>query len=113
MTDPETPLEAESKQRVAAWPDAVANSRKGPYDPRLVAMARAADAGDECPRVRLMTPNGTVVGRPGPSLGFSEEMRGPLKAEFIRDGHEPQQEIPDHVANLLHVIHERAATDGR
>ena len=52
-------------------------------DPALRTLAHAAEAGRDCPPVRLLLASGDLaMGRPGPSSQFLQAMYGPLAAEY-------------------------------
>ena len=106
----EAQAEGSSRARLAAWPQLPTDGRvaRFAHDPLLVALARAADAGEALPAVRLMTGNGLFVGRPGPAIGFLEEARTPLKREQLAA--QPKDEPSDYaaaVARALHAVHDR------
>jgi hypothetical protein len=75
-------------------------------DPLLVAVARAADAGAECPALRLLVGNGVLVGQPGPVSGFLEAARVPLIREAMTDRPTEPEGVAARVTEYLHTIHD-------
>lgn len=91
-------------------------------DAHLVELARAAEAGEECPPVRLIAGGSIIIGWPAPSSALAERSAAPLAAEYAvglsgRSRRERRESPVDaetaakQAIELLQEIGERAATD--